>query len=47
LWHYKIGAKELSNFSSYQMLTAYKNWWTYKTPKKLVKKLAVMTANSY
>jgi len=39
-------AESLMNFSSYQTLTADKNSWRYHACTKLVKTLAVMTANS-
>ena len=39
-------AKTISNFSSYQTLKLDKNLWRNSSPKKLQKKLAVMTANS-
>ena len=38
--------EELSQLSSYQMLTTDKYRRSYQYPKKLVEKLAVMTANS-
>ena len=38
--------EELSQLSSSQMLTTDKNCRSYQSPKKLVEKLAVMTANS-
>jgi len=38
--------EELSQLSSYQMLTTDKNRRSYQYPKKLVKNLAVITANS-
>jgi hypothetical protein len=41
-----IGAEELSNFSSYQMLSTDKKWWRYQAAMKLVEKLMVMTLNS-
>jgi hypothetical protein len=39
-------AEELSYFSSDQMLTTDKNRRSYQSAKKLVEKLAVVTANS-
>ena len=39
-------AETISNFSSYRMLKLDKNSWRFSSPKKLKKKLAVMTANS-
>ena len=43
-----IEAEDLSlgYLSSYQTLTMDKNCWRYKSPKKLVEKLTVVTVNS-
>jgi hypothetical protein len=41
-----IGAEELSNFSSYQMLTTDRNWQSYLAAMKLVKKWVLMSAHS-
>jgi len=41
-----IKAEELRNYSSYQTLIADKNWQSYHAAMKLVKKLALMRANS-
>ena len=38
-------AKTISNFSSYQTLKLDKNLWRNSSPKKLKKKLIVMTVN--
>jgi hypothetical protein len=42
----RIKAKEHSKLFSYQTLTTDKNCLSYQSPKKLVEKLVVMTANS-
>jgi hypothetical protein len=39
-------SEELCYFSSYQTLTTGKNRWSYQSPKKLVEKLALVSANS-
>ncbi len=41
-----IGAEHLSNFCCYQMLKMHRNWWSYQTAMKIVKKWMVMTVNS-
>ena len=41
-----IKAKELHNFSSYQMLITDINWWCYQAVMKLIEKLAAVTTNS-
>jgi hypothetical protein len=42
----KIKAKELSYFSSYQILTTNKNWRSYQPAKKLLERLTVRIINS-
>ena len=41
-----IQAEKLSYLSSHQTLTADKNWQSYQSPMKLVKKLALTSTNS-
>jgi hypothetical protein len=45
-WNNTINAEEHSYLSSYQTLITDKNCRSYQSPKKLVKKLLVMTTNS-
>ena len=45
-WNAAIKAEELRNFSSYQTIITDKNWCSYQTAMKLIKKLALMSASS-
>ncbi len=47
MWNAAIGAEEMVNISSYETLSADKNRWRYHSPKKLLKNLALMSANSW
>jgi hypothetical protein len=41
-----IQAEDLSHFSCHQMLTMDKNWQSYTSPMKLIRKLMVMSIHS-